>query len=176
MRTPSSPNTPVTLVGRDRELGILRDHLDAALAGHGSLVLIGGEAGIGKTALAEALCREASDRARWSCRALLRSHRDTALRPMARTLQAITFRLMPCPRFPSRSLQRGAVDMPTSQATSSNRCTTFSLLPWHSAPWSCLLDDLHWSDPASLDLLRSLARSLSSASVAHHRRPTEPMN
>ena len=33
----------------------------AALAGHGSLVLIGGEAGIGKTALAEALCREAAE-------------------------------------------------------------------------------------------------------------------
>ena len=35
--------------------------LAAALAGQGSLVLIGGEAGIGKTALAEALCREAAE-------------------------------------------------------------------------------------------------------------------
>src|SRR5262245_55662867 len=47
------------LVGRDRELTILRHHLDTALAGRGSLVLLSGEAGIGKTALAEALCREA---------------------------------------------------------------------------------------------------------------------
>ena len=31
---------------------------------HGGLVLIGGEAGIGKTALAEALCREAEARGR----------------------------------------------------------------------------------------------------------------
>src|SRR5690242_9027342 len=43
---------PPALIGRDRELAILWQHLDAALGGHGSLVLIGGAAGIGKTALA----------------------------------------------------------------------------------------------------------------------------
>src|SRR5438270_4034233 len=59
----SSPSRDASpLVGRDRELAILRERLTAALAGHGGLVLIGGEAGIGKTALAEALCREAEDR------------------------------------------------------------------------------------------------------------------
>ncbi len=53
--------TPPLLVGRDRELSVLRDHLAAAFAGQVSLMLIGGEAGIGKTALAEALCREAAE-------------------------------------------------------------------------------------------------------------------
>ena len=53
---------PLPLVGRDRELALLREQLAAALAGEGSLVLIGGEAGIGKTALAEALAVEAMAR------------------------------------------------------------------------------------------------------------------
>ena len=62
----SNPPTPfltdfvTPLFGREREQGMLRDALAAARAGHGSLVLLGGEAGIGKTALAEALLAEAA--------------------------------------------------------------------------------------------------------------------
>src|SRR5688572_21496912 len=54
----SSSTAP--LVGRDRELALLSDRLTSAHSGRGSLVLVDGEAGIGKTALADALCREAA--------------------------------------------------------------------------------------------------------------------
>ncbi len=48
------------LIGRDAELAVLREALEAARAGHGCLVDITGEAGIGKTRLLEALREEAA--------------------------------------------------------------------------------------------------------------------
>jgi hypothetical protein len=42
---PSLSGNPPLLVGRDRELAVLRDHLTAASGGQASFVLIGGEAG-----------------------------------------------------------------------------------------------------------------------------------
>jgi predicted ATPase len=47
------------LVGRAREQVFLREELAATIGGHGRLVLLGGEAGIGKTALAKDVAREA---------------------------------------------------------------------------------------------------------------------
>ena len=46
------------LVGREREQDTLRAALADAFGGHGRLVLLGGEAGIGKTTLAQDLAGE----------------------------------------------------------------------------------------------------------------------
>ena len=49
-------------VGREHELATLRAKLAAALDGHGGLVLVGGEPGVGKTTLVKQLIREAEQR------------------------------------------------------------------------------------------------------------------
>ena len=51
-----------TLLGRARELADLEGALDQAIAGHGSVFLMSGEAGIGKSRLAEEIARFAERR------------------------------------------------------------------------------------------------------------------
>jgi predicted ATPase len=62
MSVPRELRPDLYLVGRTRELGILRERLGAAFASQGGLVLIGGEAGVGKSALAEVLWADARSR------------------------------------------------------------------------------------------------------------------
>lgn len=52
----------VTLIGRDRELDLLRDAFERLVRGEGSLILLVGEAGIGKTRLADELIATARAR------------------------------------------------------------------------------------------------------------------
>ncbi|MDQ3549775.1 MAG: ATP-binding protein, partial [Chloroflexota bacterium] len=47
------------MFGRDRERDVLSQHLTRTLAGRGSVVLVGGEAGIGKTTLIESVANAA---------------------------------------------------------------------------------------------------------------------
>ncbi len=141
------------LVGRDRELAALREALDAALAGRGSLVLIGGEAGIGKTALAEALLAEAEARGGLAlvgrCYDLSEtSPYDPWVEALARTPHSNG---LPAP--PDLGVGAGALDR------AGHFEAVREYLAAHS-PLVLLLEDLHWADPASLDLLRTLARQI----------------
>ena len=54
--------TGMPFVGRDQEMVVLEGALDAAIAGRTRVVLVGGEAGIGKTRLADALAAKATAR------------------------------------------------------------------------------------------------------------------
>ncbi|MDJ0962342.1 MAG: AAA family ATPase [Acidimicrobiia bacterium] len=56
------PPPPPLFVGRRFELDWLTDHLDAALAGHGRVVLISGEAGSGKTMVCRRFTEAAQER------------------------------------------------------------------------------------------------------------------
>src|SRR4051794_37087438 len=58
-RPAASQTADRSFIGRERELAELTHFLMGALAGRGGIVLIGGEPGIGKSRLAEALARHA---------------------------------------------------------------------------------------------------------------------
>lgn len=151
------------LVGREREMATLRDALAAALAGHGALVLIGGEAGIGKTALAEALSAEAQGQG-----ALILVGRCYDLAetppygPWAEALAPYPADLPPLPAMLTRADQGVAV---TSQAVLFRQVREALAALAARRPLLLFLDDLHWADPASLDLLRHLARGLATLPV-----------
>ena len=58
-RTPAAPHPDAALTGRTEELAALRDALAAARGGEGRYVEVAGAPGVGKTALLDALRREA---------------------------------------------------------------------------------------------------------------------
>jgi DNA-binding CsgD family transcriptional regulator len=157
---PSFSGNPPVLVGRGRELAALRQHLDAAIDGRGGLVLVGGEAGIGKTVLAEALCREAAER---GALVLVGRCYDLTETPPYGPWVELFGRYRPGesdPTLPAAFAVRGTVGEVMSQAALIQQVLDFFSALAATRPVVLLLDDLHWADPASLDVLRPLARSL----------------
>src|SRR5438105_3864885 len=160
MAEPVAPSP--ALVGRDREQALLREHLGAALAGRGGLVLVGGEAGIGKTALAEALCREATAQG-----ALVLAGRcyDLSETPPYGPWADVFERLPTEHGGSPLPAPLGDGDPAPSQAALFRRVRDVLGAVAAERPLVLLLDDLHWADPASLDLLRFLARQLAALPV-----------
>ncbi|HEX6737670.1 MAG TPA: AAA family ATPase, partial [Vicinamibacteria bacterium] len=137
---------------------MLSKQLADALEGCGSLVLVGGEAGIGKTALAEALCREAAER---GALALVGRCYDLSETPPYGPWLEL-FAGYPSggnlPPLPPVFAARGVPGEVTSQGALFRQVHEFLAALVAQRPAVVLLDDLHWADPASLDLLRYLAR------------------
>ncbi|HEY8600854.1 MAG TPA: AAA family ATPase, partial [Thermomicrobiales bacterium] len=139
----------------------MRAHLAAALAGMGGLVLLGGEAGIGKTALAEHLLAEARDRGALvligRCYDLSETPPYGPWRelfeaaPAAADLPALPVALLPAERDSETLPGQGAII---------RRVREYLAALVTRQPLVLLLDDLHWADPVSLDLLRAIGRHL----------------
>ena len=92
------------IYGRERERAELNELLEDAFNGHGSLVLISGEAGIGKTTLVDDLIHEAETRALpRPDRRLLRPDDDAPLWPLVRAHSRATSRTKISRRFPPGS-------------------------------------------------------------------------
>ncbi len=159
-RTTTLTDSP-SLVGRDRERAALRDALAAARSGCGRLVLIGGEAGIGKTALAEALLTEARA---WGMTVLVGRCYDLSetppYGPWRELFDARAGSDDGLPALPAAVLppERGGESL-IGQEAILRRTLAHLAARGVRCPVVVLLDDLQWADPASIDLLRFLARS-----------------
>ena len=129
------------LLERDAELEALVEAVKAARSGAGSFVLIAGEAGIGKTSLVRAL------RARLGGRAWFAVGACEALS-------------VPVPLGPVRELFVAA----SADAAAAEGVDRFALVRslldalGRPEPVVVVIEDAHWADPATLDVLRLLAR------------------
>ncbi len=147
------------LVGREREHAVVRGQLDRALAGQGSVLLVGGEAGIGKTTLVEDLSIQAAEA---GCLVLWGHAYDLSVTPpygpwleILRQYQLVGRLLPTAPAFVGNTEELAKVG---SQATLFAEVADFLQSVAAQQPLVLVLDDLHWADQASLDLLRFLAR------------------
>ncbi len=134
------------LLERDRHLDALGRWLREATAGQGRLVLIGGEAGVGKTALVECFCRAAHGRAR-----VLRGACDALFTPH--------------PLGPLHDIAAGAGgDLARALSDGAPRDRVFRAalaeLGAGLTPTVAVVEDAHWADEATFDLLRFLGRRL----------------
>jgi DNA-binding CsgD family transcriptional regulator/tetratricopeptide (TPR) repeat protein len=128
----------VTLVDRDRELTHLARLLSAAGGGSGAGVAISGEPGVGKSAVVEAACAAISGLR------ILRGGCD----PLS----------TPRPLGPFRDALPELADL-EHDATLATVCdATFAAL--RRTPTALVIEDLHWVDTATVELLRFLVRRL----------------
>jgi DNA-binding NarL/FixJ family response regulator len=131
------------LLERGEELAALESAVDAARDGRGQLVLVAGEAGIGKTSLVRALRERLGARAAFLI---------GVCEPLS----------VPVPLAPLRELVAAeAPAAPGEDALAFARSVLGTLRA--RAPAVAVLEDAHWADPATVDVLRLLARRVEDA-------------
>src|SRR5438093_11309151 len=142
--------TAATLLERERFVDALELAHDDARAGRGRVALLSGEAGGGKTALLRHFCddRARSSRVLWgACDALFTP------RPLGPILD-----IVPDVGSELRGLVQGDA-VPFQVATALIRELR------ENGPTILVLEDVHWADEATLDVLRLLMRRIEQASV-----------
>ncbi|MEZ4506539.1 MAG: AAA family ATPase [Thermomicrobiales bacterium] len=154
--------SPVLPVGQDAIRAMLLDDLSAAVDGTGGVVIVGGEAGIGKTTLVRSLAREAEQRrVRVVEAGCFDLHSTPAFGPWVDVFDNLG-RDPSTPAPPPAFARGGAIERVVDQAALfCIVCGTISSSSRWTGPVLLILEDLHWSDPASIDLLRELGRRAS---------------
>jgi type II secretory pathway predicted ATPase ExeA len=155
MARPAIPTTYDTLsdlIERERELSMLGECLDAVRGSSGGrLVFVAGEAGVGKTALLQRFCDDRADDARvlWgACDALFTP------RPLGPFLDI------------AESTGGDLADAVESGAGTFELAAALMRELRKRSPTILVLEDAHWADDATLDVLRLLARRVKALPAA----------
>jgi DNA-binding CsgD family transcriptional regulator/tetratricopeptide (TPR) repeat protein len=154
--------TAAELAGRDRELATAGDLVTALAGGRGGLAWIGGEPGIGKSALADAITARA---AAAGCRVFRGSGDELAqafpLRLMADCLGVSERSADPRQVMIARLLRGEASDSGAIDAVLAASERILELVDRYCADRPVLLaaEDLHWADEPSLLVWNRLARA-----------------
>ncbi|HET9014903.1 MAG TPA: AAA family ATPase, partial [Thermomicrobiaceae bacterium] len=146
------------LVGRERERSLLRAQLETALHGRGGLVLVSGDAGIGKTTLLEDL---ATDAEKTGCFVLWGHAYDLTVTPPYGPWVELAASYVPTdnlPSFPAFLHGGAALAAVGSQEALFAQTWDFFATVATTRPVVLLVEDLHWADQESLALLRFVAR------------------
>ena len=179
-------------VGRQKEMGELKAALEEALGGHGRLVMLVGEPGIGKTRTALELatyaglrkaqvlwgrCYEAQGTPPYwpwvqAIRSYVREHEPAQVRSEMGAGAADIAEIV-------SDVRERLPDLKPSPALESAEAARFRLFDSITAflksagkaqPLVLILDDLHWADKLTLLLLQFVAGELATSRPADHRR------
>ena len=131
------------LLERDEQLAMLTEALNETRLGHGRVVLIGGEAGAGKTSLVRAFCRRL----------------DGDVRVLVGACDALS---TPRPLGPLLDVATECDALAATLDVAAPPTAVFAALHDELAqqPTVLVLEDLHWGDEATFDVLRLLARRI----------------
>jgi hypothetical protein len=165
-----APGGAITLLGRDAEIAALRGVLDRAGSGTAAAAVIRGEAGVGKTALLDALAADAAGDG-WRCLAVRGVEAESVLAfagllAIARPLHVYLEGLPP--------VQAAALDSALGRRSGDGGdrfligAATLSLLAAAAAdrPTLVVVDDVQWVDRESAGALLFAARRLGHDRVA----------
>jgi hypothetical protein len=156
------------LIGRDHPAGVLRAEISRAVASHGGLVLVTGEAGIGKTTLVT----DAMEAARANGALVLSgSCWDSAAAPgfwpWVQVVRGLRRLAEPAEWAEAEEAANGQLSILLGEQGASEPADGFGMYDAVTSalvavaqrrPVAVVVDDLHWADPSSVRLLEFVAQ------------------
>jgi len=139
------------LLERDHDQQTLAAALDAAMTGRGRVALVSGEAGIGKTSFVEQFIATRANDVR-----VLRGHCDALFTPTP---------LGPLYDIAGQTCGKLSAQLERTAPRAALFSTLLDDLRAGARPTLLLIEDLHWADDATLDLVKFLGRRLAQTRV-----------